>query len=165
MKTCPYGESQRKVVTKNFLLQLRSAQKWSHCELTTKRSRIPSESSGIRKLSNDDIITLLLFIFVLILHTWSLVFHLLWNEIVGVINAGEVFGESFGNPREGETSFPREREDLGAAREREARNKTLATGITVNIVGFKSDWTDKDCFSSNVFLLNLKQTCLILDAP
>ena len=108
---------------------------------------------------------LLWFIFVLILRTWSLVFHLLWNEIVGVINAGEVFGESFGNPREGETSFPREREGLGAAREREARNKSLATGITVNIVGFKSDWTDKDCLSSNVFLLNLKQTCLILDTP
>ena len=106
---------------------------------------------------------LLLFIFVLILHTWSLVFHLLWNEIVGVINAGEVFGEGFGNPREGETSFPRERDGWGTAREREARNKILATSITVNIVGFKSDWTDKDCFSSNVFLLNLKQTCLISD--
>ena len=111
---------------------------------------------------------LLSFIFVLILRTWSLVFHLLWKDMVGVANAEDVFGESFEIGREKDglgTSFPREKECLGAAKEREARNKTLATSITVNIVGFKSDWTDKDCLSSNVFLLNLKQTCLILDTP
>ena len=62
--------------------------------------------------------------------------------MVGVANAEDVFGESFETGREKAdlgTSFPREKEGLGAAREREARNKTLATGITVNIVGFKSD--------------------------